>query len=112
GFGESVPPCHGYRDARKKIGGIRSTLPRIQGIVKSTKSDPWQGATDSGSWSHSHKYQVVVPGEDERRAKMAEAEAEDGRWRAGHEATKQSEPVGNGWIRQLLKEFGRRYFYR
>ncbi|MED6131332.1 hypothetical protein PIB30_008978 [Stylosanthes scabra] len=74
GFGESVPPCHGYRDARKRIGGIRGTLPRIQGIVKSTKRDPWQSATDSGSWSHSYKYQVVVHDEDERRAKMAEVE--------------------------------------
>ncbi|MED6217544.1 hypothetical protein PIB30_018753 [Stylosanthes scabra] len=37
-----------------------------------------EGATDSGLWSHSYKYQVVVLGEDERRAKMTEAEAVDG----------------------------------
>ncbi|MED6218528.1 hypothetical protein PIB30_027454, partial [Stylosanthes scabra] len=70
-----VNPFHPAIDSElRQTKFVESVVPRIQVILKSTKRDPWQGTTDSGSWSHSYKYPVVVLGEDKQRAKMAEVE--------------------------------------
>ncbi|MED6109005.1 hypothetical protein PIB30_029613 [Stylosanthes scabra] len=78
--------------AQTKLGGICGTLPRIQLGGATTINSKW--------WS-------MVRMRDELRWRRRRRRQE-----CGYEATEQSEPVGNGWIRQLIKESGRQYFYR